>query len=549
MTWTTPSAGYDPVAIERLRRAVVAALDGLSSLRCDDPAAERARTAVRATRQNLEDHWLRLLDEILRSEAMVAWNVGMNDPTRMASTALQRWITDRTLGSTTGLLAYADDAALLGLLTQLGLPVDDSGDFDAAAVDVDHALIDELAFRSADPKFVLALIDTATTHPAFLAQVAPHLPTNALVSLTAALVGNVSWVDDAPTRATADGVAAALSELSARDPAALLPLLADATMLTTMGTWPMLDDDIVAGAVGAALHDTVATNPDQLDHGLDVLAALAELAPITFDSGMQPGLALGLAAALPVYLPVIGPAIRNEGSEPVRVESNSGPRTLASYDGLRELIGAITRHPNALTVVATSVGGYTTSITDRLGERLPIEAGVEHAAQVADLVRDALDDEHREAAAAAAAAVAGQRRFGSLIGTATGVLLTATGVGGVVRSAAPAVARLATSGGTPNTPPPPARSITAETYDTITIEALRAALGADHIEMSAEDRTRLADAVALADTNDDDLEGRREAIIDADRLGLSIPAVGRFLDGVRRRSGIDELREDRRDGD
>ncbi len=184
MTWTTPAAGYDPIAIERLRRAVVAALDGLSDLRCDDPDAENARAALRLTRQNLEDHWLRLLDEILRSEAMVAWNAGMNDPTRLASTLLQRWITDRALGSGTGLLASTDDATLLALLRNIELPVDDRGRFDAASVDINRALIDELAFRSADPRFIDALLDTATTHPAFLAPAAPHLPTAALVALT-----------------------------------------------------------------------------------------------------------------------------------------------------------------------------------------------------------------------------------------------------------------------------------------------------------------------------------------------------------------------------
>ncbi|MEO1055477.1 MAG: hypothetical protein AAFY28_01030 [Actinomycetota bacterium] len=549
MTWTSPPAGYDPIAIERLRRAVIAALDGLSSLRCDDPGAEHARTAVRLTRQNLEDHWLRLLDEILRSEAMIAWNTGLNDPAQMASTALQRWITDRTLGSTTGLLAYADNSTLLDLLTQLELSVDDHGRFDATAIELDDAVIAELALRSNDPHFVEALLNTATTHPAFITHAVAHLPTNALVALTSRLLGNVSWVDDAPTRATADGIAAAMAELTARDPAALLPLLADAATLTALGTWPMLDDDIVAGAVGAALHDAVVADPAELDHGLDVLAAMAQLAPTTFNGGMQPGLALGLAAALPVYLPVIGPAIRNEGAEPVRVEGNDGPRTIASYDELRELIGAITRHPDALTVVATSVGGYTTSIADGLGARLPNEPGVEHAAQVADLVRDALDDEHREAAAAAVAAVAGQRRFGSLIGTATGVLLTATGVGGVIRSVAPAGVGLATSGGTSNTPPPPARSITAETYDTITIEALRAAVGSDDIEMPGDDRRSLGDAIELVDAHGDNFEGRRDALIDAERIGLTIPSVGRFLNGVRQRSGIDELREDRRSSD
>ncbi len=248
----------------------------------------------------------------------------------------------------------------------------------------------------------------------------------------------------------------------------------------------------------------------------------------------------------PVYLPVLGPAIRNEGAEPVRVVGNDGPRPFASYDELRELIGAITRHPDALTVVATSVGAYTTGIADDLGERLPTAPGVEHAAQVADLARDALDDEHREAAAAAAAALAAQRRFGSLIGTATGVLLTASGVGGVLRSVVVGGLGLATGSGTPDTPPSPARSITAETYDTITIEALRAALDADDVELSAAERRTLAAAVEQADAAGDDLDARRTAIIDAEHIGLGISTVGRFLDRVRQRSGVDELREDRR---
>ena len=549
MTWSALLAGYDPVAISRLRRTVFSAVDALHALRCDDPLAEHARSAVRLTQQNLQDHWLALLEEIMRSDAMIAWTAAANDPARAASASLQRWIADRAIGPPSGLFALAEDADLLSLLAAIDFPLDSQGRFDAAAIAVDQALVDEIGFRATDPRFAGELADMALTNATSIAALAAVLPDTALTTIAARLLTNVSWVDDAPTAASAHGASAVVGQLAADDPASLLSVLTDRNILTTLGTWPMLDQEIVAGAIGRALHDTVIAEPGLFDRGLDAIAAIAALAPTTFDDGMLPGLATGVAAALPAYLPAIGPAIRNEGPEPVRVLGTDGPRTLATYDELRELVGALGRDDEALVIVATSLAAYTTDVVHEVGPDLATAPGVEYPAQVADLVRDALDDEHREATAAAAASIAAQQRRSSLLGTAANVFIDATRVSRVLRTATSIGLGLTESTTPSSAAARPARSVTAEIYDTITVEALRVAAAAEQLELDPTDREALGAAIALVDAAGDDLGVRRRAIIDAEYVALHVPAVAAFLNAARQRSGVDELREDRRPDD
>ena len=59
----------DPGALRHTRDAIAATLE----VRSSDPAAAHAFAAVRLLRQNLEDHWMPLMHDIERSEAMVSW--------------------------------------------------------------------------------------------------------------------------------------------------------------------------------------------------------------------------------------------------------------------------------------------------------------------------------------------------------------------------------------------------------------------------------------------------------------------------------------------
>ncbi|MEM8618472.1 MAG: hypothetical protein AAGF73_01990 [Actinomycetota bacterium] len=499
--------------------------------------------------QNLEDHWLALLEEIMRSEAMIAWTAAANDPARAASTSLQRWIADRTVGPSAGLLGLADDADLLARLAAIDFPLDTRGGFDAASIVVNRALVDEIGFRAQDPRFADELAALALTNATSVAALTTALPDAALTTIAMRLLSNVSWVDDAPTAASAHGASAVIGQLADRDPAALLSVLTDRDMLITLGTWPMLDQEIIARAVGAALHDAVIAEPGLLDRGLDAVATIAALAPTTFDDGMRPGLATGVAAALPVYLPAIGPAIRNEGTEPVRVVGANGPRTLATYDELRELIGALGRHDEALVIVAMSLAAYTIDVIAEAGPDLATAPGVEYPAQVADLVRDALDDEHREAAASTATSIAAQRQHRSLLGAAATVVVNATQVSRVLRTVTSFSLGPIDAQDPSSVVALPDRSITAEIYDTITVETLRVAAATEHLELDPTDRQTLVAAIALVDAAGDDLGMRRRAIIDAEYVARQVPAAGGFLSAARQRSGVDELREDRRPDD
>ncbi len=64
---------YAPDRIAELRRRTLAAIDELVDQRSDDPLAFDVLRAVRLARQNLEDQWLPLLDQIAASLAMITW--------------------------------------------------------------------------------------------------------------------------------------------------------------------------------------------------------------------------------------------------------------------------------------------------------------------------------------------------------------------------------------------------------------------------------------------------------------------------------------------
>lgn len=533
-----------------LRRSVVEAIAALDASFCDDPLAHAAHAIARRTREQLEVAWLGLLDEIDRSAAMVEWTAAANDPLRIGTQALTRWIDDHSLS---GLTRYGalSDRELLDAASKLPLEIGENGRFDAATATTDAELVRELGRRAVhDTAFVAELQRLAERHPQVFVRPA-ELPSSVLTALAGNLLRDVSWIDDAATRASAAGTSSMLQELARRDPGAVLELLDDDLVLTTMATWPYLDDGVVRSTVSEALHDHVVS-AGRLGEGYAILGRLARLAPATFDEGMVPPFAQAVAASLPVYLPTLGPAIRNEGAEPVHVAPTGSPPTLelSSYDELRELFGALLRDDEAQVIIGAAIGGYTSDVASQLGPMLAERPGAEHVAQVADLVRDAADAEIAEARAAAAATLAGQRRIGSLIGSATSVLMKAAGIGIALRAAASqAINRVAAAGdgGTDRVEAALERvSVGAQTYDNLTVAAVAAALDAHGPELAPERREELTVHLQRVDEAGDDLDRRRTAIIELDLVAGGVPVIQRFVDAVRARSGVDELREHRR---
>ncbi|HSP27298.1 MAG TPA: hypothetical protein VLN74_02030, partial [Ilumatobacteraceae bacterium] len=60
-------AGYEPARVHQLARRTAEAIDELTRIVSNDPAAAEAIRTVRLTRSNLEAQWMPALREIARS--------------------------------------------------------------------------------------------------------------------------------------------------------------------------------------------------------------------------------------------------------------------------------------------------------------------------------------------------------------------------------------------------------------------------------------------------------------------------------------------------
>ncbi len=119
-----PGIGYDPVRLQALRAATLAAADSLRLLSSEDPAAWEAVVTARTARDHLEQMWLPLIDRIIGSDVMVTWRRAQLG----GAIALARSVTtgrsrDDVLALATALMllgAVGDDAARQAFFVDLG---------------------------------------------------------------------------------------------------------------------------------------------------------------------------------------------------------------------------------------------------------------------------------------------------------------------------------------------------------------------------------------------------------------------------------------------
>ena len=288
---------YDPARIRELSTRTVAAIDALSVIGSNDPAAADAIRTVRLLRRNLEDLWMPLLRQIEASRAMLTWTAAAAGSVMEilddGRDLLVEWIDDHDESTLVEQLRSMTDRELIQHLRFLGtdgLPLDDDYALDLGD---EHWVANftpvaaEMARRvRRDATFAAKLVSVAHDNPVVgLAIGRAEFPVDFTRDVAVTMLGQTSWTDDLPTRAEAAAATSVLATLTA-SPAHALEVMQDSVALVQLSSWPFLDQGVVAGFVYSGLYDAVAADPARLHDGYGVLAGLTGwlAAPSTTDS-------------------------------------------------------------------------------------------------------------------------------------------------------------------------------------------------------------------------------------------------------------------------
>jgi hypothetical protein len=434
---------YDPVRIELLSTRTAQAVDELAAIRCSDPSAADALRAVRLLRTNLEDLWLPLLAQIRTSRAMITWLESTHDRVERGREMIVDWLEDHRRPPNE--FADLSDDDLVMFITWIGvdaLPFGDDGQLDMgddfwSTSFTDFAeVVAERVGR--DPEFADRILGLAARNPMVgLAAGFADYPPDYLDALARRMLFRPSFFDGFDVRAGAAAAEMVLTALT-DEPVRCLALLHDPESLETLAGWPFLDADVVSSVFATGLYTAVQQDPRRLERGYEVLGSLTALAAHRMSDGFSPGAARGIANSLIGYIDTLAPALGKEdggkvdvlvlGETPFTVE-------LGTYEEVRDLIGAIGRDARAQTAIGVTLGAYVNSLADGLGVDIARRSGVEHVAQFADLVGDAVTAEQAEMVAAAAAASAQRRVLAGAVGFGVSAAASAAGGGPIVNFA------------------------------------------------------------------------------------------------------------------
>jgi hypothetical protein len=444
---------YDPARIQLLSNRTALAVAELASIRCADPAAAEALRTVRLLRINLEELWLPLLAQIRSSRAMIAWSESTHDRIERSWWMIDDWLEDHRQPDNE--FARMSDDELIDHVTWFGfraLPFGDDGRLDmddefwsTSFADLAEVLTERVG---RDREFADRLLGLAAVSPMVgLAAGFADYPPDYLDALARRLLFRPSYFDGYDVRASGVATAMVLEALT-DDPARCLALLRDPESLATLAGWPFLDADVVSTVFTTGLYTAVAEEPSRLKSGYEVLDSLTELATDRMSDGFSAGAARGIANSLIGYVDTLAPAIGKEdggrvtlnvfGETPFRFE-------FGTNEDVQSLIGAISRDAQAQAAIGVTLGAYLNSIVDDLGVDIASRSGIEHVAQFADLVGDAVSAEQAEMVAAAAASSAQRRLLGNAVGFGVSAATAAAGAGPVVGFAVNQLVRVGTA--------------------------------------------------------------------------------------------------------
>ena len=542
---------YDPQRVRELSHRTIDAIEGLRSIHSDDPAAAEALRTIRLTRRNLEDLWMPAIVEIIRSDAMVSWTDAQLDH------PVGWWTSGRPLSATpvpallrtpdacqwTALSTLTDDD-LIGYVTWADrLPPD--------ALDLD-VLARELALRVAgDSGFADRLIALASTTP-----LVGHLTARAdfPAIFLADVVTAMMWPHGPQSTVDLDGYAASLSTAMSRlldEPAACLDLLLDPAVLYGIASWERLDTDIVTEFTIAGLYDAVEMDPDRLVDGYRVIATLTTMTNGPLDHGVTPGMAVGVAGSMVGYIPTLAPALSFEATSRSVVTVDDAEIDLGTYDEVVGLFGVVLREPAAQAAIGPAVSAFAIQTVTDLGAGVGTLTGVEHVADVADLLVDATRAEGATLMAEAAAEEGRRSQLGGALGFGLSAVAAAFGGGPAVRSVVATAVRAGTelvARVEPETMPDGLFGPT--THNLITMTAVSVVVGNAHVRrelgMESIGPHQLDEMARRLDEIDDesDLDARVTKVRSFERwIAAEVPLLDAHLNSIRKMPGMDALKE------
>ncbi len=552
---------YDPIRIQLLSTRTAQAVDELAAIRCSDPAAADALRAVRLLRTNLEDLWLPLLAQIRASRAMVTWLESTHDRIERGREMIIDWLEEHRRPDNE--FTRMSDDVLVVFITWSGadaLPFGEDG-----RLDMDDEFwstsftpfAEEVTARAGhNPEFADRLLGLAAGQPMVgLAAGFADYPPDFLDALARRLLFRPSFFDGFDVRAGADAAAMVLTTL-ADDPARCLALLHDPESLATLAEWPFLDPDVVASVFTTGLYTAVEEDPTRLESGYEVLGSLTELASHRMTDGFSAGAARGIANSLIGYIDTLAPAIGKEDGGRVRpTVFGESPFTfeLGTYEEVRDLVGAIGRDSQAQAAIGVTLGAYVNSIVDELGGDIAQRSGVEHVAQFADLVGDAVSAEQAEMVASAAASSAQRRMIADGVGFGVSTATATAGGGPLVGFAVNQLIRLGSDRFAhvdPDTMPNGA--IRHRTYDAIVVAGVTLARAHPTVtdrDRPADDPDELArvdehlERLARLDAAGD-IDGYIDEVSDmAQFIERSTPNLDSFVNSITNVAAVNELIE------
>lgn len=552
---------YDPIRIQLLSTRTAQAVDELAAIRCSDPAAAEALRAVRLLRTNLEDLWLPLLAQIRASRAMVTWLESTHDRIERGREMIIDWLEDHHQPDNEFTRMSDDD--LIAFITWFGvdaLPFGDDG-----RLDMDDefwstsftTFAEEVTARvGRDRVFADRLLGIAAGQPMVgLAAGFADYPPDFLDALARRLLFRPSFFDGFDVRAGSAAAATVLTALT-DDPARCLTLLHDPESLATLAGWPFLDPDVVSSVFSTGLYTAVEEDPTRLESGYEVLGSLTDLASHRMTDGFSPGAARGIANSLIGYIDTLAPAIGKEDGGRVRpTVFGTTPFTveLGTYEEVRDLVGAIGRDARAQAALGVTLGAYVNAIVDDLGGDVARRSGVEHVAQFADLVGDAVSVEQAEMVATAAASSAQRRLIADGVGFGVSAAAATAGGGPLVGFAVNQLIRIGADRFAhvdPDTMPNGA--IRHRTYDAIVVASVT--LGRTHPTVTDRDRPADdADDLARVDEHLDrlarldaagDIDGYIDEVSDmAQFIERNTPNLDSFVNSITNVAAVNELIE------
>lgn len=409
---------YDPLRIIALRQRTVDAIDELAQLHSPDPAAASALHAIGLMRLNLEGSWLRLIEQIYQSPAMVDWREldrvdGPSDALarlvdEFGARAVQRRRRSRDLpGDVAGIAPVQDHvrtAIWRSALRALDEALSGSGSLAVAmrrleVLTIGTALPEGAVLGLDELVGLLGSLHWALAHDHVSIGDADRLET-ALVGLMIRAIGSDADLDIVGRAAAVDpGIGALVARHHRQFPpgttlrlataiisrpetrgfepafaeslASLLVvightgddatrLLADAEIMARLVTDPSVDADavelVVASAIGGGLGAAGGDGHDGPMPSQASLGVLAGLTAIAGDHRLSSGARRGTARGLGPVLSVLG--IHLDRRRPVNVALGTDTVRLGDHDALADLISQVLEDAPAQMVLGTMIGAY-----------------------------------------------------------------------------------------------------------------------------------------------------------------------------------------------